>query len=189
MPDAYRLQIRGPNIMVGYLYAEQPGVIVPPTDGWHDTGDIVRLAPNGALQLAGRAKRFAKIGGEMVSLDAIETLARKASPTAEQAVVLKQENGKPDEIVLFTTDSELRREHLAAAAKEAARSTLGLPGNDNIRVLPDIPKLATGKTDYVTLKGMLADFNQAAARPQESVATSAAAPSSKTPKGDGPKAA
>lgn len=188
MPDAYRLQIRGPNIMVGYLYAEQPGVIVPPADGWHDTGDIVRLADNGALKLAGRAKRFAKIGGEMVSLDAIEALARAASPQAEQAAVLKQESGKPDEIVLFTTDAALKREQLAAAAKEAARSTLGLPGNDNIRLLADIPKLATGKTDYVTLKGMLADFNQAAARVPETVATPAATPAAvSTAAGKGPK--
>ena len=165
MDDAYKLLIKGPNVMMGYLRPDNPGVIDPPADGWHDTGDIVRETAQGHLQIAGRAKRFAKVAGEMVSLDAIETIARTASPTAEQAVILRQQPGKADEIILYTTDSAMKRDVLAAAAKAMSRSNLGLPGNDNIRVVGEIPKLATGKTDYVSLKKLDAAFNAAATAP------------------------
>lgn len=175
MDDAYKLLIKGPNVMMGYLRPDNPGVIEPPADGWHDTGDIVRVTAGGHLQIAGRAKRFAKVGGEMVSLDAIENIARTASPQAEQAVILRQQPGKADEIILYTTDAAMKRDALASAAKALSRSNLGLPGNDNIRVVGEIPKLATGKTDYVALKKLDATFN-AAAQPQSAAQTPAPAP-------------
>src|SRR5690606_39023789 len=70
--DGGRLFVRGPNVMLGYLYASNPGVLVPPEGGWHDTGDIVSIDREGFITIRGRAKRFAKIGGEMVSLAAVE---------------------------------------------------------------------------------------------------------------------
>ncbi len=170
MDDAYKLLIKGPNVMMGYLRPDNPGVIEAPVDGWHDTGDIVRMTAGGHLQIAGRAKRFAKVGGEMVSLDAIETIARSASPQAEQAVILRQQAGKADEIILYTTDVNMKRDTLATAAKSLNRSNLGLPGNDNIRVVGEIPKLATGKTDYVALKKLDTAFNEAAAKPAAAIA-------------------
>lgn len=181
MDDGFKLLIKGPNVMMGYLRPENPGVIEAPVDGWHDTGDIVRMTAQGHLQIAGRAKRFAKVGGEMVSLDAIETIARTASPQTEQAVILRQQPGKADEIILYTTDAAMKRETLATAAKSLSRSFLGLPGNDNIRVVGEIPKLATGKTDYVSLKKLDAAFNAAAQPSQATPEQPASAPKAAAP--------
>jgi acyl-[acyl-carrier-protein]-phospholipid O-acyltransferase/long-chain-fatty-acid--[acyl-carrier-protein] ligase len=157
MDESFRLYIKGPNVMLGYLKHDNPGVIQAPPDGWHDTGDIVKVSDEGYVTLTGRAKRFAKIGGEMVSLDAVENLAVAASQKkdAAHAVVLKQDADNGDSIVLFTTDPLLKRDALTKAAQETGRSILGLPKNNEIYVLPELPKLPTGKTDYVTLQKQL----------------------------------
>ena len=69
--------------MSGYLLADRPGVVQPPEEGWHDTGDIVRIDEEGFVTIVGRAKRFAKIAGEMVSLAVAERIA--ARPTRNGA--------------------------------------------------------------------------------------------------------
>src|SRR5262249_58962680 len=85
--DGGRLLVRGPNVMLGYLRADQPGVLEPPLEGWHDTGDIVTIDDDGFVAIKGRAKRFAKIGGEMVSLAAVEAMAGDPSPDVPSAGV------------------------------------------------------------------------------------------------------
>ena len=85
-PAAGRLEVKGPNVMLGYMLRDKPGVIVPPPEGWHDTGDIVTIE-DGFIAIRGRAKRFAKIGGEMVSLAAVEALASVVWPDANHVCV------------------------------------------------------------------------------------------------------
>jgi acyl-[acyl-carrier-protein]-phospholipid O-acyltransferase/long-chain-fatty-acid--[acyl-carrier-protein] ligase len=82
-----RLFVRGPNVMLGYLRAENPGVLQPPADGWYDTGDIVDIDADGFVTIKGRAKRFAKVAGEMVPLGAVEDLVSKVWPEETHAVV------------------------------------------------------------------------------------------------------
>jgi acyl-[acyl-carrier-protein]-phospholipid O-acyltransferase/long-chain-fatty-acid--[acyl-carrier-protein] ligase len=95
--DGGRLYVRGPNVMLGYLRGENPGQIEPPAAGWHDTGDIVAIDRDGFITIKGRAKRFAKIAGEMVSLAAIEALARNAGltpyPPSSPCRMRARENG------------------------------------------------------------------------------------------------
>src|SRR5262249_88915 len=75
-----RVGVGGPNVMLGYLRAERPGVLERPPEGWYDTGDIVTIDAQGFVTIKGRAKRFAKIGGEMISLAAVEMLASELWP-------------------------------------------------------------------------------------------------------------
>ncbi|MGH9673634.1 MAG: AMP-binding protein, partial [Bryobacteraceae bacterium] len=161
------LHVRGPNLMLGYLRDDQPGVVQPPRssagDGWYDTGDVVEIDGDGYLSVLGRVRRFAKIAGEMISLETSETIALEASPKKSHAAAAVADPARGETILLFTDDPDLRREQLMNAARR-----LGLPEvavARRIERIPTIPRLATGKCDYVALKAM-ADA-AAAERPVE----------------------
>jgi acyl-[acyl-carrier-protein]-phospholipid O-acyltransferase/long-chain-fatty-acid--[acyl-carrier-protein] ligase len=144
-----KLSIRGPNVMAGYMKTDQPGVLQPPQDGWHDTGDIVTIDDMGFVTIRGRAKRFAKIGGEMVSLPAVEGYAAAVWPDAESAVVTRADPRKGEQLVLFTTHKGAKAAELQSWGKANGIAELAIPRD--IRVIDALPVLGTGKIDYVTL--------------------------------------
>jgi acyl-[acyl-carrier-protein]-phospholipid O-acyltransferase/long-chain-fatty-acid--[acyl-carrier-protein] ligase len=149
-----RLSIRGPNVMAGYFKADAPGVLQPPKDGWHDSGDIVTLDEDGFITIRGRAKRFAKIGGEMVSLPAVEGYAAALWPDADHAVVTRPDPRKGEQLVLFTTREDADARALQAWARANGVTELMVPRD--IRVLKEMPVLGTGKLDYVRLSSTAA---------------------------------
>ncbi|WP_445369577.1 AMP-binding protein [Methylomonas sp. BW4-1] len=147
--NAGKLHVAGPNIMKGYLLPDNPGVLVPPCsaafgEGWYDTGDIVHVDEEGFIHIQGRSKRFAKIGGEMVSLTAVEQLAIYAWPEAQHVVVSLPDPKKGEQLVLLTTHRDANAKQLADASTGVA--TINLP--KKVFVLDKLPVLATGKTDY-----------------------------------------
>lgn len=150
------LHVRGPNIMAGYLKADRPGVLQPPVStegaGWYETGDVVQFDEEGFLRIVGRVKRFAKIAGEMVSLEMVEKLANAASPGADHAASSQPDESKGEALVLFTTDEQLSRELLGAKARELGLPELAVPRK--IRRLDSLPLLGTGKVDYVSLQNL-----------------------------------
>jgi acyl-[acyl-carrier-protein]-phospholipid O-acyltransferase / long-chain-fatty-acid--[acyl-carrier-protein] ligase len=157
-----RLHVRGPNIMTGYLKVDAPGRLQPPEEGWHDTGDIVTIDSAGFVTIRGRAKRFAKIGGEMVSLPAVEGYAARAWPGFEHAIVTRPDPRKGEQLVLFTTMRDAAAPALQAWGRAHGVTELMLPRD--IRVVDALPVLGTGKLDYVTMGQMAAT---AAAAPIE----------------------
>jgi acyl-[acyl-carrier-protein]-phospholipid O-acyltransferase/long-chain-fatty-acid--[acyl-carrier-protein] ligase len=147
-----RLSIRGPNVMLGYYMPDAPSVLRAPEGGWHDTGDIVTIDGEGFIEIKGRAKRFAKIAGEMISLPAVEGYAGKAFPGFEHAVVARPDAKKGEQLVLFTTSREATTKAFQLWARANGVTELSLP--KEIRTIATIPVLGTGKTDYVTLDRM-----------------------------------
>jgi acyl-[acyl-carrier-protein]-phospholipid O-acyltransferase/long-chain-fatty-acid--[acyl-carrier-protein] ligase len=145
-----RLYVRGPNIMAGYL--DETGRIEPPAGGWHDTGDVVEADAGGWIHILGRVKRFAKIGGEMVSLTAAESLAAGAWPDARHAVIAMPDGRKGERLVLVTDRLDASVDRLLAYAKSVGAPDLAAP-RKIVRV-PEIPVLGTGKTDYVAIQRM-----------------------------------
>jgi len=152
--EGARLYVRGPNVMAGYLLASEPGVLQPPAEGWHDTGDIVALDDAGFVSIKGRAKRFAKIGGEMVSLPAVEGYASQCWPGFAHAVVTRPDPKKGEALVLFTTCADAESKALLQWGRAHGTTELMIPRD--IRVLAELPVLGTGKVDYVTLGAMAA---------------------------------
>ena len=151
--DGGELHVRGPNLMSGYYRHERPGVLEPPASGagpgWHNTGDIVEIDGDGYLYVVGRLKRFAKVAGEMVSLEMVEDIARAASADAMHAATCRSDLHRGEAIILFTTDSSLTREQLAAAARGLGFPEIAVPRR--IKVVDPLPLLGSGKVDYVKL--------------------------------------
>jgi acyl-[acyl-carrier-protein]-phospholipid O-acyltransferase / long-chain-fatty-acid--[acyl-carrier-protein] ligase len=146
------LHVKGENVMMGYYLFDEPGMLKPPVEGWYNTGDIVELDAEGYVHIRGRVKRFAKVAGEMVSLEVVEHIANTCAPEKQHAASSIPDAQRGESIILFTTDKVLKREDLQIVAKN-----LGLPELSVARkiiALEEIPLLGTGKTDYVTLKQM-----------------------------------
>jgi len=146
------LHVRGDNVMLGYYLSKQPGVLQPAASsegaGWHNTGDIIETDGDGYLRFAGRLKRFAKIAGEMVQLDFVEDLARRASPEHQHAAVVERVNSG-ESTLLYTTDSALTRARLVQIARDTGIGERVVARR--IAYLAELPRLGSGKADYVTL--------------------------------------
>jgi acyl-[acyl-carrier-protein]-phospholipid O-acyltransferase/long-chain-fatty-acid--[acyl-carrier-protein] ligase len=144
-----RLFVRGPNVMLGYLRVERPGVLEPTDDGWYDTGDIVEVDRDGYVTIKDRAKRFAKVAGEMVPLRAVEDFIATIWPGALHAVVTLPDTKRGEQLVLVTDHAEASRTALVAAARAAGLPELFVPRS--IKPVPSVPLLGSGKIDYVSV--------------------------------------
>ncbi|MBL4589243.1 MAG: AMP-binding protein [Alphaproteobacteria bacterium] len=145
-----RLFVKGPNVMLGYYRADNPGVIEPLSDGWYDTGDIVDIDDEGYVKILGRAKRFAKIAGEMISLTSVETMIQSVYPEGQHAVVTLPDPRKGEQLIFVTTETEANKSALSKHASKNGISELSVP-----KTLLHIEKmfvLGSGKTDYTSVQ-------------------------------------
>ncbi len=150
IPDGGRLVVAGPNVMLGYLREGASGVLEPPPGGWYDTGDIVSLDAEGFVTIKGRAKRFAKIAGEMISLAAVEAQAARLWPDYRHAALAFPDPRKGEQVVLLTENAAGTAEVLLADAHAHGIAEVMVPRT----VIPvrEIPLLGTGKVDYAAAR-------------------------------------
>jgi acyl-[acyl-carrier-protein]-phospholipid O-acyltransferase/long-chain-fatty-acid--[acyl-carrier-protein] ligase len=162
------LHVRGPNLMSGYYLFGDPGVLQPPTSeagpGWYNTGDIVEIDDDGFVTIHGRVKRFIKIAGEMVSLEAVESIAHHASPHHVHAATVELVQRSGESTVLFTTDPGLNRPLLQKAARELGAQELAVARR--VVHVRELPRLGSGKTDYVELRTRIMTEEGSAGAPE-----------------------
>jgi acyl-[acyl-carrier-protein]-phospholipid O-acyltransferase/long-chain-fatty-acid--[acyl-carrier-protein] ligase len=146
--------VKGPQVMMGYLNKPEATAKVL-KDGWYCTGDIGRQDEDGFLTLTGRLSRFAKIGGEMVPLEAVEAAIQAASgvPAESFAASAVPDRKRGERLVVLYTDlgmtpEELYRKLLA----DAGLPRLWLPGANDFYTVEEIPTLGVGKRDLRRLK-------------------------------------
>jgi acyl-[acyl-carrier-protein]-phospholipid O-acyltransferase / long-chain-fatty-acid--[acyl-carrier-protein] ligase len=150
--DGYELLVRGLNVMLGYIKDALPGVVQPVAEGWYNTGDVVSLDEAGFITILGRTKRFAKIGGEMVSLGAIEAVVGSLWPEARFVAVAVPRDRKGEMIVLLTESDAVDLSHLHAPLRAAGLTKLSHPRK--LIKVAQIPLLGSGKTDYAAAQRM-----------------------------------
>jgi acyl-[acyl-carrier-protein]-phospholipid O-acyltransferase/long-chain-fatty-acid--[acyl-carrier-protein] ligase len=162
-----RLFVKGPNVMLGYLRVENPGVLEPPPGGWHDTGDIVTIDQQGFIAIKGRAKRFAKVAGEMISFAAVEAIAGELWPDALSAVGSVPDPRKGERLILVTQKKDPTRSEFQAFARSRGATELMVPAE--IVYMEKMPVLGTGKIDNMAVTKLIKERFAAAPAPQAAV--------------------
>ncbi len=157
-----RLVVGGENVMMGYLNASNPGKITPAGtergEKWYDTGDIVAVDEQGYVTIKGRAKRFAKIAGEMVSLTFVEDYISRKWIKGQHAIVAIPDLKRGEQLILVTDIKDLTREMISSLAKEIGVSELFVPRKViNVR---NVPTLATGKVDYMSVQKIVEEAKE-----------------------------
>lgn len=153
-----RLLVKGPNIMLGYLLHDRPGVIQPINDDWYDTGDIVSMDEAGYLTISGRAKRFARIDGEMLSLSAMEEMITQVWPNHDHAVVTVPDGMNGEQMVLVTEHADAQRSELVDYARIEGTPEGNIP--KKILCVKAVPLLSSGKIDYPAVVQLVKDYYQ-----------------------------
>ena len=142
--------IGGPQIMKGYLkMPEKTAEVIELIDGfrWYRTGDKGHLDEDGFLTIVDRYSRFAKIGGEMISLTTVEEEILDALNTndLEIAATCLPDQRKGEKIVLLATNN-LDESHFKKLLLDAKVNPLFHPAQ--VILVDEIPKLGSGKTDF-----------------------------------------
>jgi len=149
LSDAGQLWVRGPNVMKGYISPDKPGAVNTLPDGWHDTGDVVSINEDGYYVIRGRVKRFAKIGGEMISLTVVENCAAAVWPDEMHAAAIAPDARRGEQIILVTEYDAPNRQDLLRWAQTHGVPEIAVP--KRFVSVESLPVLGTGKLDYVSI--------------------------------------
>ncbi len=154
------LVIAGPQVMKGYLKdKEKTDAAVIEIGGrrWYKTGDKCVITEEGFVQIMGRYSRFAKLGGEMISLTAVELriAETKILDNCEFAVTAVPDSVKGERIVLLVKGAS-DAEDVSRKLRKSGIPPLMLPGS--VFCVDNIPKLGSGKWDFSGMKKMAAEL-------------------------------
>jgi len=147
--------IGGTQIMKGYIkQPEKTAAVIKEIDGvrWYVTGDKGRLDEDGFLTIVDRYSRFAKLGGEMVSLGLVENEIKKVLDEESQIAVTAVPDAKKGEKLVLLLEGTMELDELKAKIKELSLNPLFIP-SEYFKV-DELPKLGSGKADFKGMKKM-----------------------------------
>jgi acyl-[acyl-carrier-protein]-phospholipid O-acyltransferase/long-chain-fatty-acid--[acyl-carrier-protein] ligase len=158
-----QLFIKGPNIMLGYMHSNNPGMIHPTSSeelglGWYDTGDIVKIDEDGYLTLLGRIQQFVTIE-EVMSLILIEDLANMIDVDSKHVAICPDDDNKDKQIFLLTTSQTINSEKFIEIMHKNSIDS----NQKNIPVIipvKEIPILPIGKVNYRQITKMLENYRK-----------------------------
>ena len=150
-----KLWVQGDNVMLGYMKSDKPGILQPAEDNWYDTGDIVTMDSDGFISIKGRAKRFAKIAGEMVSLTSVEQAIEQLYKGATQGILTEPDEKKGEQLILVTNHENPSVAELRKFFREKGFSELWIP--KKVIYIKKPPVLGTGKFDYQEAKKLMTE--------------------------------
>lgn len=150
--------IGGTQVMQGYLNApEKTADVMAEIDGhrWYKTGDKGHLDQDGFLIIVDRYSRFAKIGGEMISLGAIEAGINATLPENIEILATTMPDDKKGEKVVLLYAGNIEDAKLKTCITDSGLNTLMMPSL--LIEVEAIPKLGSGKSDFNAAKQIALD--------------------------------
>jgi len=154
------LQVKGPNIMQGYLHLEEKTAKVL-KDGWYSTGDIAAIDFEGFVNITDRLARFSKIAGEMVPHNKIEETMHELLGLTEQsmAVASVSDAQKGERLVVLHTLNDEQRDEILRRLGDSGLPNLWIPRASSFHRVEEIPVLATGKMDIKMVKKLALELD------------------------------
>lgn len=149
-----KIMVKGPSVMNGYYEdPEQTAEVLK--DGWYNTGDMGYFDEDGYLFHAGRFKRFAKIGGEMVSLVKVENILEKYLPQGVSCCVVEIMDERKGSYIVATVSQEINKTEILRKMMNDL-PVIALPRQ--FVVISNLPMMGTGKVDFRTVTKMVQEI-------------------------------
>ena len=149
-----KILVKGDSVMKGY-YNDPELTAEVLVDGWYNTGDMGYLDEDGFLWHSGRFKRFAKIGGEMVSLVKVENILEKFLPEGVSCCVVEVSDEKKGSYIVATVSREVNKTHMLRLMMDEL-PVIALPRQ--FIVIEELPMMSTGKIDFRKVTGMVQEI-------------------------------
>jgi acyl-[acyl-carrier-protein]-phospholipid O-acyltransferase/long-chain-fatty-acid--[acyl-carrier-protein] ligase len=157
--DEGKILVRGDMVMRGYLGdIEETSLKI--REGWYETGDMGMLDEDGYLWHRGRLKRFAKIGGEMVSLVHVESVLETLLPEGIECCVVDIPDARKGASIVVAVDGKIDDKKIS---KQLAGNLPAIAVPRKFLVFEELPKMGSGKIDFRTTTEMVKEKLQQSA--------------------------